>query len=122
MTGRAPNAIRKIVDDAVAVLAQTEDQRVQLAIVQVNAKKLARFGDAAVEARDRLSDYALDLGLDPDDVQQRLAKGVDEAKAEADQAGSVVKLHPYQVDVVAKYHQAVEEGRRRIILVSPTGS
>jgi DNA repair protein RadD len=31
-------------------------------------------------------------------------------------------LRPYQVDIVAKFQQAVAEGTRKIILVSPTGS
>jgi DNA repair protein RadD len=31
-------------------------------------------------------------------------------------------LRPYQTDVIAKFHRAVAEGKRKIVLVSPTGS
>jgi DNA repair protein RadD len=34
----------------------------------------------------------------------------------------MINLRPYQTDVIAKFHEAVEAGCRRIILVAPTGS
>ena len=35
---------------------------------------------------------------------------------------SIPELRPYQIDVIAEFHSCVESGRRRIILVAPTGS
>ena len=35
---------------------------------------------------------------------------------------SIPELRPYQIDVIAEFHSRVESGRRRIILVAPTGS
>jgi DNA repair protein RadD len=32
------------------------------------------------------------------------------------------QLRPYQTDVVARFHQAVADGKRRIIIIAPTGS
>jgi superfamily II DNA or RNA helicase len=36
--------------------------------------------------------------------------------------GAVTELRPYQNDVVAEYERTIEAGRRRIMLVAPTGS
>jgi DNA repair protein RadD len=35
---------------------------------------------------------------------------------------SIPELRPYQIDVIAEFHSRVKSGRRRIILVAPTGS
>jgi superfamily II DNA or RNA helicase len=32
------------------------------------------------------------------------------------------ELRPYQVDIIGRFHDAVDAGRRRILLVAPTGA
>jgi hypothetical protein len=45
-----------------------EEPALQLAAVQLAAQRLHPFGDAAIEARDLISDVAQDCGLDVDKV------------------------------------------------------
>jgi AAA domain len=54
-----------------------ENTPLQCAAIELAARRLHRYGDAKIEPIDRITETALDCGLDPDEVQTRLGKGLE---------------------------------------------
>jgi AAA domain len=76
-----PRDIDGILDQALAELRDNaEKPALQLAAIQLAAQRLHPFGDAAVEARDIISEVAQDCGLDTDEIQRHLSRGVEQAE------------------------------------------
>jgi hypothetical protein len=81
LTPNRPRDISGILDQALHELrSNAEKPSLQLAAVQMAAQRLHPFGDTAVEARDLISEVAQDCGLDVDEIQQRLRRGVEQAE------------------------------------------
>jgi hypothetical protein len=73
--------INKIVLTATDELRNnTEKQPLQYAAIELAARRLHRYGDATIEAVDAITETALDCGLDPDEIQNRLGKGLTAAE------------------------------------------
>jgi hypothetical protein len=75
-----PRDINTILDQALIELRNNgEKPALQYAAIQLAAQRLYPFGDAGVEPRDLISEVALDCGLEVDEVQRRLRKGIEQA-------------------------------------------
>jgi hypothetical protein len=78
---RLHQEINKIVLTATDELRNnTEKQPLQYAAIELAARRLHRYGDATIEAVDAITETALDCGLDPDEIQNRLGKGLTAAE------------------------------------------
>ena len=77
----------------------TEKQPLQYAAIELAATRLHRYGEARFEAVDAITETALDCGLDPDEIQKRLGKGL---TAAVQGAGRIYDFKPLDLhDLVA---------------------
>jgi putative DNA primase/helicase len=107
---RLHQEINKIVLTATDELRNnTDKQPLQYAAIELAARRLHRYGDAMIEATDAITETALDCGLDADEIQNRLAKGLTAAEQGA---GGLYDFRPLDLhDLIA-----LEVPRREMVL------